>query len=404
MPPERISFLVERYFSNTCTEAEKYELMQWANTASETELEEILHSSWQNHESNLEMPTEMSDRIMSKIFTQNPVVEEDNEYSEEENKPSIGFWRNYYSIAASIALIISVGLFAWFQYNTVDKRTENRIVQVKEFEKNDVLPGSDKAILTFDDGTKVALDDSKNGSLGKQGETNILKPEKGQLVYQSTKTAVAQPMYNTVTTPKGGQYQVVLSDGTKVWLNAASSLRFPLVFEGNERKVEMTGEVYFEVAKNAKKPFKVISNGQEVEVLGTHFNIMAYPNEKAIKTTLLEGSVKVSKNDHSTILEPGQQAKVGFNNNIFRTINDVSLEEELAWKNGYFQFNNASLEMIMRQIERWYDVDIQYIGKIPDEHFTGKLPRNTNLSNVLKILSMSEVQFKIEGKKIVITP
>lgn len=403
MPSGRISFLVGKYFSNDCTEEEKYELMKWTNSASESELEAILHSLWKKQKSTLEMPEEMSERILSSIFSQKPevVAEEENNF-EEEVKPV--FWRTSYGMVASIALIISVGLFAWFQYNTVDKRIENRIVQVKEFEKNDILPGSDKAILTFDDGSEVILDNSKNGTLSKQGETSILKPENGQLVYESKQSAIAQPMYNTITTPKGGQYQVVLSDGTKVWLNAASSLRFPLVFSGNERKVEMTGEVYFEVAKNAKKPFKVISDGQVIEVLGTHFNVMAYPNEKATKTTLLEGSVKVSKNERSTILEPGQQAKVGFNNGIFRTINDVSLEEELAWKNGYFQFNNASLEVIMRQIERWYDVDIQYIGKVPDEHFTGKLQRNTNLSNVLKILSMSEVQFKIEGKKIIITP
>lgn len=403
MPSERINFLVGKYFSNDCTEEEKYELMKWANSASESELEAILHSLWKKQESTYKMPEEMSERILSSIFSKKQeVVAEEENYFEEEVKPV--FWRISYGMVASIALIISFGLFAWFQYNTVDKRTENRIVQVKEFEKNDILPGSDKAILTFDDGSEVILDNSKNGTLRKQGETSILKPENGQLVYESKQSAIAQPRYNTITTPKGGQYQVVLSDGTKVWLNAASSLRFPLVFSENERKVEMTGEVYFEVAKNAKKPFKVISDGQVIEVLGTHFNVMAYPNEKATKTTLLEGSVKVSKNERSTILEPGQQAKVGFNNGIFRTINDVSLEEELAWKNGYFQFNNASLEVIMRQIERWYDVDIQYIGKVPDEHFTGKLQRNTNLSNVLKILSMSEVQFKIEGKKIIITP
>lgn len=403
MPSERITFLVEKFFSNRCTEDEKYELMQWANVATEDELAELLYHSWKNHEANLEMPEEMSQRILTSIFHKEESIEEENPTWEEEETPS-RFWQMGYRMAASIAVIVAVGLFAWFQYNTVHQRNENRLVQVKEFEKNDVLPGTNKAILTFDDGSKVILDTSKNGNIAKQGATNILKPEKGQLVYQATETPNARPMYNTITTPKGGQYQIVLSDGTKVWMNAASSLRFPMVFVGKERKVEMTGEIYFEVAKNAKMPFKVSTNGQEVEVLGTHFNVMAYENEKSIKTTLVEGSVKVSKDNHSTILQPGQQSKVGFSNGIFRTINDVSLEDELAWKEGYFQFNNTSLDMIMRQIERWYDVDVQYIGKVPDEHFTGKLPRNTNLSNVLKILSMSEIQFKIEGKKIIITP
>lgn len=399
MPSERINLLVEKFFSNKCTEEEKYELMKWANIASESELEDFLHYSWKNLDTILEMPEEMSQRILASVFTKDEEVEE---ILKEET--SSKFWKISYRMAATITIIFSVGLFAWFQYNTVHLRNENRLVQVKEFEKNDILPGTNKAILTFDDGSKVILDTSKNGNLAKQGATNILKPEKGQLVYQSNKATSNRPMYNTVTTPNGGQYQIVLSDGTKVWMNAASSLRFPMVFVGKERKVEMTGEVYFEVAKNAKMPFKVISNGQEVEVLGTHFNVMAYQNEKAIKTTLLEGSVKVTKDNHSAVLQPGQQSKVGFTNGIFRTLNEVSLDEELAWKNGNFQFNNTSLETIMRQLERWYDVEVQYIGKVPDEHFTGKLPRNTNLSNVLKILSMSDIQFKIEGKKIIITP
>lgn len=400
MPTERITLLADRYFSNLCTEEEKRELMTWANAASESELEEILYHSWSNNEGELAMPEAMSARILASLFSKNEDTEEE---LVEEESPS-RFWGVRYSMVATITVLIAVGLFAWFQYRTVGTRTEKRIVQVKEFEKNDVLPGGDKAVLTLDDGSQVVLDNSKNGTLSEEGDTKVVKPENGQLVYEAAKVAVAKPMYNTLSTPKGGQYQLTLSDGTKVWLNAASSLRFPLVFAGNERKVEMTGEIFFEVAKNAKKPFKVVSNGQEVEVLGTHFNVMAYPNEKAIKTTLVEGSVKVSKDNRSTILQPGQQAKVGFNNGIFRTINDVSLEEELAWKDGNFQFNNASLDVIMRQIERWYDVDIEYVGKVPDEHFTGKLPRNTNLSNVLKILSMSEIQFKIEGKKIIITP
>ena len=400
MPTERITLLADRYFSNLCTEEEKRELMTWANAASESELEEILYHSWSNNEGELAMPEAMSARILASLFSKNEDTEEE---LVEEESPS-RFWGVRYSMVATITVLVAVGLFAWFQYRTAGTRTEKRIVQVKEFEKNDVLPGGDKAVLTLDDGSQVVLDNSKNGTLSEEGDTKVVKPENGQLVYEAAKVAIAKPMYNTLSTPKGGQYQLTLSDGTKVWLNAASSLRFPLVFAGNERKVEMTGEIYFEVAKNANKPFKVISNGQEVEVLGTHFNVMAYPNEKAIKTTLVEGSVKVSKDNRSTILQPGQQAKVGFNNGIFRTINDVSLEEELAWKDGNFQFNNASLDVIMRQIERWYDVDIEYVGKVPDEHFTGKLPRNTNLSNVLKILSMSEIQFKIEGKKIIITP
>ncbi len=395
MPSERITLLVEKYFSHTCTENEINELMQWANVASEEELEAVLEHSWNSYEDRIAMPDEVSQRILTSIF-ENAETETTGE--------TMPFWQMNYRIAASVAIVALLSLFAWFQYRTVGERTEQRLVQVKEFEKNDVAPGTNKAILTLDDGSEVVLDNSENGTLSKQGSTTIVKPSNGQLLYETAQASNAKPMYNTVKTPKGGQYQVVLSDGTKVWLNAASSLRFPLVFVGNERKVEMTGEVYFEVAKNPKKPFKVIADKQEVLVLGTHFNVMAYPNEKFIKTTLLEGSVKITKDNRSMVLEPNQQAKVGFDNGVFRAVNDADIAEELAWKDGYFQFNNTSLETIMRQLERWYDVDVQYIGKIPDEHFTGRLPRNTNLSNVLKILSMSQIQFKIEGKNIIITP
>ncbi len=397
MPSERITLLVEKYFNNTCTEAELDELMQWADVASEQALETVLQHSWQRYESGTTMPEEMSQRILTTVF--GSTSEESNGDTDESPLP---FWQANFRVAASVAVVVLASLFAWFQYRTVGERTEQRLVQVKEFEKNDIAPGTNKAILTLDDGSEVVLDNSKNGTLSTQGSTNIVKPANGQLLYETAQASNAKPMYNTVKTPKGGQYQVVLSDGTKVWLNAASSLRFPLVFVGNERRVEMTGEVYFEVAKNPKKPFKVIADKQEVLVLGTHFNVMAYPNEKFIKTTLIEGSVKITKDNRSMVLEPNQQAKVGFDNGVFRTVNDADIAEELAWKDGYFQFNNTSLETIMRQLERWYDVDVQYIGKIPDEHFTGRLPRNTNLSNVLKILSMSQIQFKIEGKVIVI--
>lgn len=399
MPSTRIDFLIDKYFQSSCSEEGLQELMKWVDTSSELELGQKLAGVWKNYKPEGVMPEEMSERILNNIFNH-----QDDETPVEEEYQEVSFWRTTYGMAASVALLIGLSFFGWLQYNVNLKRTENRIVEVKSFEQHDVLPGGDKAVLTLDDGSKVVLDNSANGSLGKQGETDIRKTQSGKVVYEGGQVAATKPMYNTLTTPKGGQYQVVLSDGTKVWLNAASSLRFPTAFTGNERRVEMTGEVYFEVAKNPKMPFKVVTQGQEVEVLGTHFNVMAFQNEKVIKTTLLEGSVKVSNNEKTTILQPGQQSKVGINSNIFRTVNDVNIEEELAWKNGYFQFNDASLEQVMRQIERWYDVDIEYVGKISNEHFTGKLPRNTNLSNVLKILSMSEVDFKIEGKKIIITP
>ncbi|HQW44934.1 MAG TPA: FecR domain-containing protein, partial [Chitinophagaceae bacterium] len=208
-------------------------------------------------------------------------------------------------------------------------------------------------------------------------------------------------------TPRGGQYQVTLSDGTQVWLNAASSIRFPVVFTGTERKVEITGEAYFEVAKNKAMPFKVTAGSSEVEVLGTHFNINSYTDEPYIKTTLLEGSVKVTvpasaAGQSSKILQYGQQTAVNKEGKI-SVLNNADLEEAVAWKNGRFQFKSADLKTILRQISRWYDADVEYRGNV-NIHFTGQLPRNDNVNKVFEKLALTgEVNFKVEGKKIIVT-
>jgi ferric-dicitrate binding protein FerR (iron transport regulator) len=214
--------------------------------------------------------------------------------------------------------------------------------------------------------------------------------------------------YNTITTPRGGQYQVTLSDGTKVWLNAASSIRFPVLFTGNERKVEITGEAYFEVAKNVSKPFKVKTISSEVEVLGTHFNVNAYDDEAVAKTTLLEGLVKVSVPQTggklaARFLQPGQQSGITKDGRI-SVLNNADTEEAVAWKNGRFQFRSADLKSILRQISRWYDVDVVYKGNV-DLHFTGQLTRDDYVSKVFDKLALTgEVHFKIEGKKIIVSP
>lgn len=270
-----------------------------------------------------------------------------------------------------------------------------------------IVPGGNKAVLVLGDGTNILLDSANNGNLTLQGNTTITKTD-GQLSYYNNKEAATAlaASYNTLVTPKGGQYQVVLSDGTKVWMNAASSLRYPAAFTGSEREVVLNGEAYFEVAKYPGKPFKVILNGMEVQVLGTHFNVMAYDNEAAITTTLLEGSVKVSNptsaNPTSAILVPGQQA-LRTKNGPVTVLSNVDMEETMAWKNGYFQFNRDGLDVVMRQIERWYDVTVSYEGKIPDRKFGGKISRSSNIQDVLKVLELSKVAFRIDGKKIIVT-
>ena len=260
------------------------------------------------------------------------------------------------------------------------------------------MPGRDNAILTLSDGTTIVLDSAANGTLAKEGAMQIAK-QNGQISYTGTAKA-AVPVYNTISTARGNQYQVVLADGSNVWLNAASSIRFPAAFSGSERRVQITGEAYFEVAHNAAAPFKVDVNGMEITVLGTHFNVNAYSDEASVKTTLLEGAVKLAKGTAAGVLKPGQQAALG-NDGKFAIRSDVDLDETVAWKNGVFIFNRRSLQNIMRQISRWYDVEVVYEGN-PGGTFSGVVSRQENISQVLKIMEVNGVRFKLDGRKIIV--
>jgi len=267
--------------------------------------------------------------------------------------------------------------------------------------KNDVAPGSNKAVLTLGDGSTVALDSAGNQVI-RQGNTAI-NQRSGLLQYQASGTA-ATVSYNILTTPRGGKFRIVLPDGTRVWLNAASSIRYPTAFTGKERKVEVTGEAYFEVARNAVMPFRVnIDNRAEVEVLGTHFNINAYRDEAAINTTLMEGKVKVSANRlPGTLLQPGQQASLAAG--ALQVLNDVDTAQVIAWKEGWFEFHTATLLDVMRQLSRWYDVEVAYPANIPDRAFEGRIQQDLTLAQVLKILERYQVHFQIEDRRITVLP
>jgi ferric-dicitrate binding protein FerR (iron transport regulator) len=268
----------------------------------------------------------------------------------------------------------------------------------------DIAPGVNKATLTLGNGSTIILDSNSGKSLANDGGINIIKVRDGQVEYKRTnEQANKQTVYNTLTTPRGGQYHIALADGTNVWLNASSSVRFPVEFNDSIREVEMTGEVYFEVAHNASKPFRVKVNDTYINVLGTHFNVMAYDNEPSINTTLLQGSVRVEHDKSSRQLSPGQQAMVG-NLGSIRIIKDADVEQAIAWKNGYFLFNGSDIKSIMHQVERWYDADITYEGDVK-LHFTGQVSRNVKVSELLRKLALTnEVHFKIEGKKITVLP
>ena len=307
------------------------------------------------------------------------------------------------SIAASFFLLAFSAYF--FLYNN----DSNPVAVVEKSSKqplvNDFVPGEDKAVLTLADGSVVILDDASNGNIALQGAVQIQKVNDGKLQYQAGGEAL-ETVYNSVSTPKGGKFQLTLSDGTKVWLNSSSSLKFPVVFNGNERKVELHGEGYFEVAENKQKPFKVDVAGRgEVEVLGTHFNVNAYADEASLNTTLLEGSVKVKVGSSSkpSMLVPGQQARI-FPNGEVRTTSNINLEEVVAWKNGKFHFGESTdMETVMRQIGRWYDVDVEYSGNFSGKHLGGTISRDVNASRVFEMLEMTGIaKFRIVGKKVLV--
>lgn len=305
--------------------------------------------------------------------------------------------------AASILIFLSVGGYFLLHKQSPLQTAQNQI-------HNDVAPGSNKAILTLSNGKQISLTDAQKGVLSEEGNELIKKTSDGAVSYEGNGSAGKnqQLTYNTVATPRGGQLSVVLPDGTKAMLDAASSIKYPVDFIGNERKVEVTGQVYFEVIHDAAKPFRVITKGQVIEDIGTKFNIDAYDDEQAIKTTLVEGAVRVSNPGAQTpvetagiILKPGQQTLLQ-NNKL--TVSDVNTEEVIAWRNGYFSLNDENIGSIMRKLSRWYDIQVEFKGDIPNIILGGEISRSTTLSQALKILEVANVHFIVEGKKVTVTP
>jgi len=313
--------------------------------------------------------------------------------------------------ATAAILLISIGMYGWFaaSHNS-PQLTNNKLLSA------DIAPGEEKAILILSNGTTITLDSATHGAIARQGNTAIIKLANGSIYYQPKGVATGNTLTNTMRTPRGGQYQLTLPDGTRVWLNAASSITYPVAFAEKERIVTISGEVYFEVAsliseaKSHKVPFIVkfvTPSGDEgsIEVTGTHFNVNSYANEGPVTTTLLEGSVNVSAAgaNKPVLLKPGQQARAGAQR--IAVTNNADIDKVMAWKNGLFNFENVGLEEAMRQIERWYNVDVVYEKNVPDISFEGAISRNITLSNLLKVLARADVKFRIEeGRRLVVLP
>ena len=325
-------------------------------------------------------------------------------------------YRFYWIAAAVLVAVIGTAVF----YTLNKGKTNIAALPVSERYHNDVTPGGDKAVLELADGKKIVLDNAGNGELAQQGTVSVIKSDSGKLVYKVGKAsegpaAIGAVSYNTISTPIGGQYQVILPDGSKVWLNAASSLRFPTSFAGNTRSVELIGEGYFQIAKDKSKPFRVqvsplpgagpaAAGRMEVEVLGTEFDLMAYADEDHQATTLISGDVVVRNGDKKMELKPDQQVVLNKQTSALNLIDNPEVETIVAWRNGLFQFHNASIESIMRQAARWYDIEVDYSGEVKQQ-LNGTVPRQVNLSTLLQILEATGwVHFRIDGKKVTVFP
>ncbi|MBO9204778.1 MULTISPECIES: FecR family protein [Niastella] len=416
--------LFQKYLDNTCSGEEVDQLMVLLkDEAYKQQADELIERQLATQQDAVRPVDELlrerlSLRLQSILETEAPA-----------EKPTHYIRRNrWWLVAAAIILLLGTGAYIWLSSPAIQPKPPVVQVQPESPLQNDVQPGGNKAMLTLDNGATIILDSAQSGALAQQGNTQVVKLNDGQLLYNQTAKSSGNPLtthhspltYNVLSTPRGGQYQLALPDGSLVWLNASSSIRFPTAFTGNERTVEITGEVYFEVMplrlrSGQKMPFTVYFSSSpaggggrlgSVEVMGTHFNINAYNDEASIKTTLLEGSVKIKKDAASAILKPGEQASVShsFQSSQVIPVQTADVEEVMAWKNGAFQFNGATIQTVMRQITRWYDVEVEYKGNIT-LHFAGAISRNVNISQVLQMLEKAGgIKTSITGKKVTVMP
>lgn len=388
---QRLEVLFDKYIQQSISATEEQELMALLADASlAAKREALIEIVYDNSTADFSLTPEQSDSIFTAIIQ--PSLPQTRQ------APIVKFQWKRWAVAASILAAIAFGGYFILSKNIAHQQDESTAGT-----RSDVkAPATNKAMITLSNGQSIYLDSVANGQLLQQNGIEIVKLADGKIVYKGTTTEV---LYNTLTNPRGSKViDMALADGSHVWLNAGSSISFPLAFVGKERKVSITGEAYFEVAKNAAAPFIVDINGKcHVEVLGTHFNVNAYTDESAIKTTLLEGSVRVtaSASKMSKLIEPGQQAQLHANDHFIIQKN-APIDEVMAWKNGYLNFNNADLPTVMRKLERWYNIQVMYEGEVPRRSFGGEIQNSLTLSQVLHILEKNNVRFKVDGNKLIV--
>ncbi|NLR79720.1 FecR family protein [Chitinophaga eiseniae] len=387
--PDRYQQLLQRWQQRTCSPQEAIELMEYLrNDASNRVLLEELQAAFRQVQPGEEgMSSQPINRVregLLKHIQGAPVVP-----IQRSRKP--GAWLRW---SAAAALLAAMALPAGYvlRHQSATSSAKKPIAAAPVAEQR-------KTVLTLANGQKVELDKAGMAQLA-QGNSTI-RNQNGQLIYEQTNSGQAALLYNTLTTAPRETYPLVLADGSKIWLNAGSSLRFPAAFAGNERKVELTGEAYFEIATDAHKPFRIQVKQMTVEVLGTHFNINAYTDETTMNTTLLEGAVNINSGRSSLRLAPGEQSQVSGDGQI-KKITGVNTDEIMAWKEGYFKFENADLATVLRQFSHWYDVDVVYEGNVKPRKFFGMISRKSTLPNVLKMLNANDIAYRIDGRKLII--
>ena len=399
--------LINGYLNDTLTQEElTYFLQLIKQKESQKNLQEAIEERLSNQFFSWGTDNDKSAAIFQRIME----IAKNTESVEESKVIGLNLKRKFYpfiKIAAAVVVLLSAIGYLLFS-NTEDTRV-NRTKSTAQHYQHDIPPGSNKAVLTLSGGSTIVLDDMPDGTLSQQGNTKVIK-HNGKLAYTTSGAGAKDNLYNTISTPFGGEYQIELPDGSRVWLNAASSIHFPTAFTSRERQVEISGEAYFEVAplyaEGKKVPFLVKVKtaslaGYEVQVLGTHFNINAYEDEPMVRTTLAEGKVKVSKGDQSVLLQPAQVA-VSDKETGGLNIRSANVEEAIAWKTGMFEFHDANLQSIMRQLSRWYDVEVKFSGAVSTKLYNGSIRRQATLSQVLQILKLAGVNYSIENRTVTV--
>ena len=402
MERERIKYLIGKVISHTASAEELDELRLIVEGNENEQLLQEMEISFGGTTTNqIEFNTD-ADRWLEKA-NQILAVDKRLEYKGSKHGKKVLFDISFLKYAAAVAAVLIISVFIFKQ--SARNFLGNKVVSVEQVKITEDIPsGRNRAVLKLANGSSIILDSMQNGRIASQGSTSIVKQEDGQIAYQLSSKDASPDMINEMSTPNGGQYRLVLPDGTKVWMNAASSIKYPVRFDGKNRKVEVQGELYFEVFKNPQQPFIVhAGNAIEIRVLGTHFNVNTYKDEKYMRTTLLEGSIHISSATSEKMLIPGEQAQMDAAGKLFVKEN-VDLNAVVAWKNGLFNFNKLTTHEIMNQLARWYDIEIKYEGIVSDQIYGGEIQRDLNLSQVLKMLQKSGMHCRLDQKVLTVIP